>query len=66
MTLLIPTDATHMLNGVFYRLPRIQDSGLPLLFWGSTTAMWHKVSAEATPGLMADLIGNSVAFTRQY
>lgn len=68
MTRLIPTDATHMLDNVYYRLPRNNKAGLPALFWSEGTAQWHEVAADKAARLGQDLLlhGCTVAFTRQY
>lgn len=67
MTLLIPADATHLLDGVFYRQPRTRDTGRPLLYWQENSAQWLEVRpVERARTLALDLHGRSVAFTRQY
>lgn len=66
MTRLIPTDATHQLHDVYFRLPRTPDRSDGSWFeWDFATGQWlvptTRFSLDEVRGL-----ATTVAFTRQY
>lgn len=66
MTVLIPTDATHELDGIFFRLPRCPDRSDGSMYrWSNEQAQWLLFK----PGYALDVFRSEVqpvAFTRQY